>query len=302
MKVYALIGASGTGKSHHASRLAHENNISLILDDGLLIQNNQVVAGWSAKREATRIGAARRALLTNPEHAAEIKQKLKELTPPKILLIATSERMAQRLSQKLELPIPEKYIHIEDILPPKTIEKALKLRKTKNRHVVPLPHFAIKKDFPGYLISPLRSIFNRSGQKKLSMERSIVRPVYSTLGNFFIAEQVIINLVTYLCEEVPAIQKVNKVKVLSNARGIILEIDLTLYLYPNMKDTLMETQKIIKKHLEYLTGFYLKEVNVSAVKLSLDLPEFSKITQQSEDTPSEADMKQMNLIKHPTES
>ncbi len=302
MKVYALIGASGTGKSHHASRLAHEHEISLILDDGLLIQNNQIVAGWSAKREATRIGAARCALLTNREHVTEIQQKLKELKPAKILLIATSERMAQRLSQKLDIPLPEQYIHIEDILPSKTIEKALKLRKTKNRHVVPLPNFAIKKDFPGYLISPLRSIFNRSGQKKLSMERSIVRPVYSTLGNFFIAEQVIINLVNYLCEDMPAIQKVNKIKVLSNSRGIILEIELTLYLFPNMKDILMEAQKIVKEQLEYLTGFYLKEVNVSAIKLSLELPEFSKKTQKSEDSSAEVEMKQMSPASNISES
>ena len=295
MKVYALVGASGTGKSHHASRLAHEMNISLILDDGLLIQNNRVLAGWSAKREATRIGAAKRALLTENEHAEAIKEKIRELNADRILLISTSSKMAYRLSERLELPPPEKYIQIEEIVPEENIEKALKLRKNQNRHVVPLPMFAIKKDFPGYLMSPLRSIFNRSGQKKLSVERSIVRPVYSTLGNFFIAEQVLVNMVTFICEELPAIYKVNKVKVISNTRGINLEVEVILYMYPNMKKNLQDAQQIVKERIEYLTGFHVKEVNLSAVKLTFSTPEKENNPPQKASKPFSNNAKESNL-------
>ena len=273
MKVYALVGTSGTGKSHHASRLAHEKDIPLILDDGLLIQNNRIVAGWSAKREATRIGAAKRALLTDAEHAETIKNTIRELNPDKILLIATSSKMAYRLSERLEIPPPARYIQIEDIVPEETIQKALKLRKSQNRHVVPLPMFALKKDFPGYLMSPLRSIFNRSGQKKISVERSIVRPVYSTLGNFFIAEQVITDMVTYLCKGMPAVDKVNKIKITSNTWGVDLHIEVTLFLYPNMKKVLQDTQYVVKEHIEYLTGFHIQQVNITAIKLTLTPPE-----------------------------
>ena len=201
MIVYALVGASGTGKSHHASLLAFKNDIRLILDDGLLIHNHRVIAGRSAKRELTKIGAAKRALLIDPAHAASLREKIRGLNPEKILLIGTSRRMVQKLSEVLDIPPPDHYIHIEDIVPEEVIRKALKLRKDKNRHVVPLPTFAIKKDFPGYLVAPLNSIFTRSAgdQKKIAMERSIVRPIYSTLGNFFIAENVICLLYTSRC-------------------------------------------------------------------------------------------------------
>ena len=51
MKVYALVGKSGTGKSHHSMWVARENNIDYIIDDGLLVSDNQIIAGKSAKRE-----------------------------------------------------------------------------------------------------------------------------------------------------------------------------------------------------------------------------------------------------------
>ena len=49
MKVYALIGKSGTGKSFQAVNLCRELKIESIIDDGLFICRNKVVAGIFAK-------------------------------------------------------------------------------------------------------------------------------------------------------------------------------------------------------------------------------------------------------------
>ena len=57
MEVYALIGSSGTGKSHHAQAVAFREGINIILDDGLLIQGSRIIAGRSAKREPTKLQA-----------------------------------------------------------------------------------------------------------------------------------------------------------------------------------------------------------------------------------------------------
>ena len=54
MKVYALVGRSGTGKSHHSMWVARENNIDYIIDDGLLVSDNKIIAGKSAKRGSRR--------------------------------------------------------------------------------------------------------------------------------------------------------------------------------------------------------------------------------------------------------
>ena len=45
IKVYAFVGPSGTGKSYRAQMVASEKNIKFIIDDGLLIMDNQVIAG-----------------------------------------------------------------------------------------------------------------------------------------------------------------------------------------------------------------------------------------------------------------
>lgn len=50
IKVYAFVGPSGTGKSYRAQMVASEKNIHFIIDDGLLIKDNEIIAGASAKK------------------------------------------------------------------------------------------------------------------------------------------------------------------------------------------------------------------------------------------------------------
>ena len=45
IKVYAFVGPSGTGKSYRAQMVAGEKDTHFIIDDGLLIKENEVIAG-----------------------------------------------------------------------------------------------------------------------------------------------------------------------------------------------------------------------------------------------------------------
>jgi adenylate kinase family enzyme len=45
IKTIALIGESGTGKSFRAKLVAQKYGIDLIIDDGLLIRDNRILAG-----------------------------------------------------------------------------------------------------------------------------------------------------------------------------------------------------------------------------------------------------------------
>ena len=76
MEVYALVGPSGTGKSHQAMNVAYDYGIDTVIDDGLLIKDGFKVAGSSAKREATALGAVKRAIFLDPQHAREIREHL----------------------------------------------------------------------------------------------------------------------------------------------------------------------------------------------------------------------------------
>ncbi len=264
-----MIGASGTGKSHRAPLLAYRHGINFILDDGLLIRGNRVLAGRSAKRERTRFGAAKRALLQDPDHARQIRGKLAELKPERLLILATSKRMAGIVAGRLELPQPHHYLTIEAIATPEAIRTALQVREQENRHVVPLPTFAIKKEFPGYLINPLRSFFIRSARRERSLivERSILRPAYSMLGGYYINEGVVADLVNHIACSLAGVHRPLKVDINSTSNKVTLNVDLSLQPGPNLLEVLLQAQRTIKDEIEYLTGFYLEEVNLNARRL-----------------------------------
>ena len=97
MEIYALIGASGTGKSHNALNVAKEYEIDTIIDDGLLIRNGKKIAGHSAKTEPTMIGAVKCAIFNNPRDAYIVREKIKQIKPQKILILGTSEKMIVKI-------------------------------------------------------------------------------------------------------------------------------------------------------------------------------------------------------------
>ena len=159
MEVYALIGPSGTGKSHRAQAVAYTHNIETILDDGLLIHGSRIVAGVSAKREPTKLQAIRRAIFTDPQHASSVRAKLAELNPARLLVIATSDRMLERVSERLGLPPPTRVIRIEEVATPRQIARALEARAREGKHVIPVPTIEVKKNLPGILVDPLHYFF-----------------------------------------------------------------------------------------------------------------------------------------------
>ncbi len=276
MEIYALIGHSGTGKSHRAPVLAREYGIEYMIDDGLLIKGNVQLAGRSAKRENTRYGAIKRALFKDPEHAAQVREKLIEIKPEKVLIIGTSRRMTEVIAENLGLPGPSVSFTIEEVSDPESIKAALAIRAKENRHVIPLPTFAIKKEFPGYIIDPLRSFFSipSSHLDGAPMERSVIRPVFSTLGSFYIAEHVIYDLVEHIALQQPGIHKVLFNDLENGRNKVVLNVDLAIDLVkiPDMKlDTLLkDVRQTLKEEIEYQTGFYLDAVNVNAKRLYFD--------------------------------
>ncbi len=276
MEIYALIGHSGTGKSHQAPIMARKYDIEYLIDDGLLIKGNHALAGRSAKRENTRYGAIKRALFKDETHALQVRNKIAEIKPGKLMIIGTSRRMTDVIAENLGLAHPTYYFNIEEISNPESIQTALTVRAKTNRHVIPLPTFAIKKDFPGYIIKPLRTFFSLPAAQSpnISVERSVVRPVFSTLGSFYIAEHVITDLVEYIVSGTPGVQKILHLEVKNGNSKVCLHLDLVVDIF-KIKDKkidslLKEVQTSVKEMIEYQTGFYLDQVNVYARKLHLN--------------------------------
>ena len=110
MEVVAFVGPSGTGKSHRAIGVAHNNNCDAIIDDGLLIKGTKILAGTSAKNETNRIQAVKRAIFTEDSHADEVRNALASGGIHRLLILATSDNMIQKIVLRLGLPKPEKTV------------------------------------------------------------------------------------------------------------------------------------------------------------------------------------------------
>ena len=271
MKTYALIGSSGTGKSHQCAAVAFQEGIEYLIDDGLFIHGSKILAGRSAKREKTKMAAVKRAVFINPQHARQVRRKIREVKPKSILILATSERMGNYIADRLQIPLPEKIIRIEDVSTRKEIEQALEIREKENRHVIPIPTFAIEKDFPGYLLDPIKAFFMNKSKKSSyqTAERSIVRPLYSSLGNYFLSENVIEQIAVYVTEQIEGVAKAKKNTIVSDNSGIILNLSVTLIYGVNVPRILLEIQEKVKEKIEYLTGSQIKRVNVFARRIVL---------------------------------
>lgn len=269
IEVVALIGPSGTGKSHHAMGVAQEYSCDAIIDDGLLISGSRILAGKSAKREETKTAAVRRAIFSSAEHVLEVRDALEKLRPKRVLVLGTSVAMIERIIERLGLESPVKVISIKDFVSTEEIKQALWYRKQEGKHVIPAPSFEVKKTFSGYLVDPLR-IFSRSrGQKTAIFERSVVRPTYSYFGHFYIADAVVMQIAQRICQEVRGVKRVLKVLVLPTGEGATLDVELVLNYGVKVFSVMAEVQRNLKDKLEYLTGIYLEKIDISTKKISL---------------------------------
>ena len=195
MEVIAFVGPSGTGKSHRALVVAHEHQIPCIIDDGILIHNNRIVAGSSAKKEESKLKAVRRAIFEDAEQVESVRSALDRINPTKLLILGTSDNMVKKIAKALAIPKPSQFINIEDIATPDEIKKARYARIKEGKHIIPVPTMELRPHFKGYLIDPLRSIFRRSSSKKQMLEemyeKSVIRPAFSYYGELTFSDTAI---------------------------------------------------------------------------------------------------------------
>ena len=275
IKVYAFVGPSGTGKSYRAQMVASEKNIKFIIDDGLLIMDNQVVAGESAKKAPTKIETVKKALFYKDEDKQPILKALKKYKPESILILGTSDGMVQKIAANLGLPEISETTYISEVATQEEMETARRIRVTEGKHVIPVPTFEIKKDFSGYLLDPLQ-IFKTKGRgnKPYISEKSIIRPTFSYLGNFTISDTVFRQILEYLVAKTPGIYKVQKIRVENFGEGAKLYMEVTVVYGFNVIDGINEFKNKAKKEIEKLTAMNVEEFEV--VVKNIYVPEEEK--------------------------
>ncbi len=268
MKIYGLVGTSGTGKSYRAGELASNKGISCVIDDGLLIKDTRILAGISAKKEKTKLAAIRRALFMEPNHALQVKEAIRVENPSSILILGTSINMINRIAQQLDLPPVSEIIRIEDVASHRDIRLAQRQRKEQGKHVIPVPTFEVRKDFSGFFIDPLR-IFRVRGKDKqiVTMEKTVVRPTYSYFGRFYIADSAIESIATYCAQNISGVHKVQKCEIHSQEEGITISLDITAVYGYQIHKLLEKIQEKIADDVGYATSLNILAVNVAVKRI-----------------------------------
>lgn len=267
MEVIALVGRAGTGKSHRATIIAHENDVTAIIDDGLLIKDGRIVAGSSAKREATMVAAVRRAIFSDLDHQEAMRSALAALPRPvRLLVLGTSKEMVHRICDALKLPRPDRYIKIEDIASPEEIRQARRTRRRFGKHVIPAPTVEVKRSFSGQLIDPLRFLYRprRRASQPLVIEKTTVRPTFSSLGRFLIEENVLRSIVEYAAQQVPGIHSVLRTRLSSKSEGVRVQIEVSLLFGLPLPPVLRQVQQQVAANLEHMTALNILGVDVTA--------------------------------------
>lgn len=265
IKVYAFVGPSGTGKSYRAQMVAGENDTHYIIDDGLLIKDNEVIAGESAKKASTKVATVKHALFYNEEEKEIIVKALKRYKPQSILILGTSDGMVEKIAGNLGLPKISKTTYITDVATKEEMETARRIRITEGKHVIPVPTFEIKKDFSGYILDPLQIFKSKGkGKKPYISEKSIIRPTFSYMGNFTISDNVFRQIVEYIATKTPAIYKILKVRVDNYGEGAKIYLEVTIVYGYNVVDGLQAFKEKVKKEITKLTAMNVEEIEVVA--------------------------------------
>ena len=265
MKVYAFVGPSGTGKSYRAQMVASERNINFIIDDGLLIKDNEVVAGESAKKAATKVATVKHALFYEEKEREPIIKAFKKYKPESILILGTSDGMVKKIASNLGLPEISETIYITDVATEEEMKMAKRIRVTEGKHVIPVPTFEIKKDFSGYLLDPLQIFKSKGkGQKPYISEKSIIRPTFSYLGKFTISDLVFRQILEYLAVQTPAIHKILKTRVENFGEGAKIYMEVSVVYGFNVVEGLNDFKKKSRKEIEKLTAMNVVELEVVA--------------------------------------
>ncbi len=280
--VYALVGESGTGKSFRAKLLTEKYGIEAIIDDGLLIQDDKIIAGKTAKHEKTYMGAVRIALFDDKEHRDEVAKALQKSKIKKILIIGTSEKMVSKIAERLQLPKLEKIIKIEDIATREEIEKAIRSRQIEGKHVIPVPAIEVKKNYSNIfsksireIISKGKNIFQFKNKDARMTEKSVVTPEFSKKGRVEISEAALSQMALHCVSEFSSEIRVKKLSIKTDARGYKLVITIDVPFGKQLTGEIHNLQQYLIENIEKFTGILIEEVSIIIDKITVNNAEKS---------------------------
>lgn len=268
MRIFALIGKSGTGKSHRAVGIAQRKKLDAIIDDGLLIMSNRVLAGKSAKKENTKIASVKRALFYDKDHIKEVKKAILENKIESLLILGTSKGMVDRICASLEIGSIDEYIRIEEIQSPDELEIARTMRMEEGKHIIPVASLEIKKDFSGYFLHPIRTLRYAYGKKEIVSDKTVIRPTYSYLGGYSISDNAIAQLVEFVSLRVSGVTKITNIIVDNSPDGAMISLSVSLKFGTNIPAVCREISEKITHTIDKMTSLNIGKIDIFVKELT----------------------------------
>jgi uncharacterized alkaline shock family protein YloU len=271
MRVFALVGRSGTGKSFRARLLCQKYGIELLIDDGLLIRDQKILAGRSSKKEKAYMAAVKTALFHDKEHRREVTECIKRQRFRRILIIGTSEGMVNKIAQTLELPVPAKIIQIEDIATQEEIDTALHSRNVHGKHVIPVPSIEVRRSYPKIMGDSIKIFLKkRLGMinKDQVIEKTVVRPDFSKKGSITISEAAMTQMVLHCIQEFEPLVKMKRITINNSANGYRIDLAISVPYGIELTEAVYEMQKYISDNVERFTGILIEELNITIDSLN----------------------------------
>lgn len=271
VQVFALVGKSGSGKSFRAQLLADKYGIDFIIDDGLLIRGEKIVAGTSAKKEKGVLTAIKTALFANPAHADKVRKTLEHEKFKRILIIGTSIPMVKKIASTLNLPQPAHIIKIQDIATLDEIERARRSREEEGKHIIPVPAIEIKKNYPHIFFQSIKVLLKKKfslAKKNKEFEKTVVRPEYSRKGKVVISQEALTQMVLHCVNEFDSSIKVSKIIIKNENNKYIFNIFLDVPYGTQISGDVHHLQRYIIENIERFTGIIIAEVNLTVSKIS----------------------------------
>jgi hypothetical protein len=219
------------------------------------------MAGKSAKSEKNLVRAIRRALFEYGSHRLEVVTFLAAHAPCKVMVIATSKSMMEKIVEKLGLPQPARVIDITEVASNEEINNALKERREKKQHVVPVSRTQIQRNFAGKLVSQLKDLFKSKDRQ--DEPRTVVKPPFSFDGRVTIEPEAILAIIRRLIVLGDHIHQVRELSLVPD--GDVLNVNLVVDVKLGDKNVLYLARLLQKKlsvGLSFFTGMEVKKVNV----------------------------------------
>lgn len=261
LRVVALVGKAGSGKSFRARLIADAHHLDAILDDGLLIVQGKIVAGHSAKREEHFLAAIKTAMFHDDAHRAAVKRGIREAGIGGILMLGTSERMIHRNCLSLGLPEPAEIIRIEDLASAQEIETAQSERR-RGKHVIPIPVLEVRQAYPKLWARALKVWFER-GMGRLThktYEKTEVWPVYSKEGAVSLSERALSEMVVHCFNERAPGVVVRKIRIIAGQDGFEIRLHIALPYGLEVAQTCHSLREYAMTQVESLTGIQIREL------------------------------------------